>query len=313
MPWPQDIPTTIATAVATVLCLVAMVAAVRRFRRVTGGRRSVVERVCILAATLVCAAAFGYRAFYVQQSWALLESHVDGLLALGALLGCMIMYLQWSGRLAGVDLFAQPTLAVLLAWSICASWWTFRPFSVASLWNTVHLISVYLVVAGIVVTAASGAMYLYIQRQLKRRDDPADSIRVLGRFASLETTERSLEHGALGSFILLSIALVSGIVVTASQAYASSWLFTPKIGLSIALWVVLGIVVHVRLVPALRGRRAAWLSLLGLALLLAALAIAASIPGCAPAPSEPGIKTVDEPVGYEAEVRDPMWQVENRR
>ncbi len=310
---PPDILTTIATAAATVLCIVAVIAAVRRVRRATGERRSARERTCILAVTALCAAAFVYRAVYVQESWALLESHVDGLLALGALLGGMVMYVQWSGRLTGVDLFALPALTVLLAWAICASWWTFRLFSVASLWNTVHLISVYLVVAGIVVTAASGAMYLYIQRQLKRRDDPAGSIRMLGRFASLETTERSLEHGALASFVLLTIALVSGIVVTASQSYQSSWLFTPKIGLSIVLWVVVGIVVHVRLAPALRGRRAAWLSLLGLGLLLAALAIAASIPGCAAAPSEPSIKNVDEPVGYETEVRDPMWQVENRR
>ncbi len=283
---PQDWPSTICLILITLLALVAKVASVQRLRGrgETGSERRIIERVCTGLAAVVAFGVLCYRAVVVSESWALLEAHVDGLLLLIAVLCVVVSYIQWTKILRGVEMFLLPVLVVLSGWAVCASWWTLRPFNVGAVWNAVHIVSVYLGITAVTMSAAIAGLYLYVRHQLKRRDNPADALKRLGKLASLETLDAAIvRFGTLG-FILISLALVTGFTTELTSetptAMGAGWWYSPKVIGSAVAWLIYAAVTHVRYVPTVRGRRAAWLLIIGFVLLLAVLAIAATLPGC---------------------------------
>jgi len=156
----------------------------------------------------------------VHQTWAPLHSHADGVLVMVLLIGGIVAYVQAVGRPAGMDLFGLPVIAGLAGWGLCASWWTFdqSQFSVRGWWGAVHITAVYFGLASAAMTAICGGLYLFVQRQLKRRDDPAGRIRLLGRTASLEAIDRWLVGWATAAFVLLTlIGVVGGIDASTSR------------------------------------------------------------------------------------------------
>jgi len=284
---PNDWITTIGLIAATVLGGAATGAAWRRWRGraaepQTPGRFVV---TCGWLITLITVGLLIYRAVTMHETWEPLTTHVDGLLLLVGLLGLAIAYLQSVGRLRGLDVFGLPIVTVALAWAVCASWWTLDSsrFDVAGVWEGLHIVSVYLGVAAAGLAAATGAMYLVAQRQLRRRDDPAQGFRLLGRMASLETIETNLMRWAAVGFVVLTIALGLGIVqaTTTATDMGSQWWASPKVWGAALAWAALGLVMHARIAPRLRGRTAASVSLLGFVLLLVVLVVALSVGGCA--------------------------------
>ena len=275
---PDDILTTSGLAIATICALVASVSAVVRIRSGSHAVR-LTERATAIAATAICTALFLYRFFGIHHDWVPLESHVDGLLLLNALLGLIIGYTHWSRRLRGMDVFVLPVLTLMILWALCASWWTFRPFAIESVWNTVHLLSVYVGTLAIGFSAAFGGMYLFIQRQLRSKEHPAVSFRLIGRFASLEAVERGNTVAATIAFAFISVGLITGIVIMtgsrtdAALINASSprmW----KIILAAATWLILAPIMHIQLAPSFRGKRMAILSIVCFVLVMTVLAIA---------------------------------------
>lgn len=312
---PENIPTTIAVAVAALAAGCACVAAAGRL---TGKAKhgTAIERTAVIVTTLLCVAVLVYRALVVHKYWAPLQSHVDGLLLLTGLLGVLIIYVQSTGRLRGLDVFALPVLTVMLAWGICASWWSFRPFAISTVWQVVHLIGVYTALLAVVTAGTASVMYLFVRRQLKRHDQPARSMRLLGGLASLESIERTIVTAATAGFVLLSVAIITGLVIDVEQSTTSDsgWWYS-KVILAAMVWVIYALVTHVRLAPALRGRRAAVLALVGFALLLIVLLIAMMLPGCAS--WEGGVRVSSDPdepmaAGAPADESD-WWAVEARR
>ncbi|NBB83445.1 MAG: hypothetical protein GVY28_08565 [Alphaproteobacteria bacterium] len=287
---PDDWTTTISLTVATLLAGAATGLAWRRWRSRVAGSGAVVP-ACTGLVTLLAAALLAYRALTMHETWRPLTTHVDGLLLLVGLLGLAIAYLQSVGRLRGLDVFGLPIVTVALAWAVCASWWTFDTsrFDIAGVWEGLHVVCVYVGVAAGGLAAATGAMYLVARRQLRRRDDPARGIRLLGRLASLETIESHLMRWATVGFVVLTIALGLGIVQATTGAggtadtggMAGRWWASGKVWGAALAWGALGLVMHARTAPRLRGRAAACISIVGFVLLLVVLATALSVGGCA--------------------------------
>jgi len=278
-----DTLTTISLIVLTVLSLAAWFVALRRARRVAAGGdaapganlQSFLVGLCIALGGGV----FVYRAFAVHQRWQPLEAHVDGLLLIGVLLAITVTYLVKRGRMKGLSLFALPFLALTFAWAVCASWWTFREFNQSelhSVWMTVHLTSVYGGMLFFLMAAIAGGMYLYVQRTLHRRHDPAAT----RPFASLEAIETLIVRTSALGFALLSLGLVTGLVIVTGgpTRLGPGWWYSPKVVLAGASWLVYAVVMNVRHTTHFRGARAAWLSIAGLVLLLATFGIATALP-----------------------------------
>ncbi|MEM9915926.1 MAG: cytochrome c biogenesis protein CcsA [Planctomycetota bacterium] len=203
------------------------------------------------------------------HGWNPLSAHVDGLLLIASLLAGVGLYIQSRPRLGGLAVFILPLLTLILAWAICASAWTYRPFNIDSLspvWTAVHLAGVYLGTLGCAVAAVAGVMYLVVARQLKTKRNP----RGLLRMASLESLERVITQSATLGFALLTLGLISGVVILRhdSDVLGPGWWSSPKVVTAFAAWLVFALVMNVRYATAFRGRRAAWLAIGGFLLLL---------------------------------------------
>ena len=200
--------------------------------------------------------------------WNPLTAHVDGLLLIGMLLAGLGWFIQRRPKLAGMSAFYLPLLTLILAWAVCASAWTYRPFGVDTLhpvWQAVHLAGVYLGTLGSGVAAVAGAMYLFVERQFKAKTNPTALMRV----ASLERLERLIIQSATLGFALLTLGLVSGVVILWDRRdLPAGWWASPKVLLATAAWGVYAVVMSVRTATVFRGRRAAWLAIGGLVLLL---------------------------------------------
>ena len=213
-----------------------------------------------------------------------ITSHVDGLLIVASLFAFVILFIQSRPALRGLSAFSLPLLALLYAWCICASSWSYKPFDLEqlkTLWLPIHLLCVYLGTLFAALASMTGLMYLFIQSRLKHKTPT--TLKTLGRFASLETLERLIIISATSSFALFTIGLVTGLVIiTSNHATLSAedsvfWLI-PKIILATIAWLLYAIIMNVRHATSFRGSRAAWLSVLGFVLLLAVYSIVIAMP-----------------------------------
>lgn len=295
---PEDWLTTIGLSVATVLTVAVAVVAFRRVRAAHSRRPRASERWAMICVTLITITLLAHRAITTDHSWAPLQSHVDGLLLLAALLSAMIVYLQHTNRLPGIALFATPLLAILLLWGVCASHWSFRPFDIKLIWETAHLVTIYIGAAALAAAAMSGGMFLYVQSLLRRRDAPQRTMGLLGPMASLEAIERVIIIAASVGFVFITLGLATGLIVHTHRpdAMGSGWWHAPKVVGGAIVWIIYALIMHVRFAPMFRGRRAAALSIAGFAILLIILALTVA-GGCSAAhgvihigsdPVEPG-------------------------
>ncbi|MEM6504829.1 MAG: cytochrome c biogenesis protein CcsA [Planctomycetota bacterium] len=265
--------TSIPLILATIASIVAMTLAVRRVRQSDNNASPIWPIQSLLGfITALCLGAFISRVAVIHQAWQPVQAHVDGLLLIGVLLAPAIIYIQSRPRLFGLSLFAMPLLSLILLWGVCATMWTYRAFnldSFAPAWTVFHLSVTYVGLLGCALGAACGAMYLFVQGRLKAKN----GISKVSSMASLETLETLIVRAATLGFVLLTLSLISGLVmVTQSETTTSlgkAWWSSPKIWLAISAWVVYAILINVRSFSTVRGRRAAWLAIAGLVLVLA--------------------------------------------
>ncbi|QDU33703.1 Cytochrome c biogenesis protein CcsA [Poriferisphaera corsica] len=286
--------TSILLVILTLMSIAAWLIALRRFRHQpdTGSEseRIFLERsirsqnVLVLFTAIVSTILFVYRWIASDHTWQPLVSHVDGLLLIASLFSYIILYFQNRPNLRAIATFALPLLALLLCWGICASAWSYKQFNTSQLdtiWFTIHLFGVYLGTLFAAIAAITGAMYLFIQYRLK--DKSPTTLKSLGRFTSLETLERIIIRAARIGFALFTIGLITGLVIITTRLAdlqadgATLWLI-PKILLALIAWALYAIIMNVRYATLFRGSRAAWLSILGLVLLLAVYGIVNIMP-----------------------------------
>lgn len=280
----HDTLTTITLGLLALLALTASVLAILRLRRESADGRT--QHFLVWLVALGSAAVYLYQAFVVHNGWQPLRAHVDGLALMAALLGGMVLYLQRRPRLEALSAFALPLLTLLLAWSVCASAWTYNPFELETIhpvWTALHLACVYLGTLSAAMAAMAGGMFLYVQHRLRLKHD----LRGLGKLASLETLETLIIRTATLGFALLTLALATGLVIVTAgpTRLGAAWWYSPKIALSTAAWVVYALVMNVRFATTFRGSRAAWLSIAGLVLLLATLGLVNALARESHAPS----------------------------
>lgn len=266
--------TTSSLVLLTLLSLAAAALAIHRLRHEAS--HAGLQHALVWAVALGSAALFLAQEVFVHRSWQPLVAHVDGLLLIAALLALTIVYLQRKPRLESLGAFALPLVALLLLWAICASYFTYWQFDdLQSVWLRIHLASVYLGTLFSAIAAMAGAMYLYVHRRLRdHRAAPTGE----PRFASLETLETLIIRTATLGFAILTLGLVTGLVKAGPEQLRDGGWHHPKIILAFAAWLVYAVVMNVRFTTNFRGARAAWLSIAGLVLLLAAFGVATALP-----------------------------------
>jgi cytochrome c-type biogenesis protein CcsB len=130
-------------------------------------------------------------------------------------------------------------------------------------WVYIHIPLMVLSVAALALTFILAILYVIQERQLKSKQ-PAFFYH---RLPSLESLEDLASKSLWAGFFLLTLGIVTGMILSRSvQGVYFSWDY--KEIWSVITWVLYAVLIQGRLLAAWRGRKAAYLAILGFALML---------------------------------------------
>jgi cytochrome c-type biogenesis protein CcsB len=130
-------------------------------------------------------------------------------------------------------------------------------------WVVFHVSTLFLANVMFALACMAGVMYLLQERQIKRKSFGY----LFSRLPPLQRLDKINYHCLLVGFPLMTIGLVTGFGY-ASLIWRKTWSGDPKEILSLVTWLIYAILVHERLTVGWRGRRSAWLSIVGFSAVL---------------------------------------------
>jgi cytochrome c-type biogenesis protein CcsB len=173
-----------------------------------------------------------------------------------ATLGFLIAYAKY--RIAPLSVFAFPVIFLMtfvanLSYDPSAS----IPPVLRSNWIYIHTPMVFLGYAALFIAFAAAIMYLIQERELKSKHPT----RFHNKLPSLEVCD-DLAYKCLAiGFPLITLGIVSGALW--AQAAWGVWLSDAKVLISFLTWFVYLLLIHYRLIAGWRGKKAAYLSIVG--------------------------------------------------
>lgn len=155
---------------------------------------------------------------------------------------------------AGTALMATVTLAYASAFHSAE----IKPLvpALQSNWLTFHVLTCFLGYGAFLISFLTAIGYLVLLRQTKQGAD--------GPLAALEAVE--LKSIAFG-FLLLTVGIITG-AVWANSAWGTYWSWDPKETWSLITWIIYAGYLHCRYMRGWKGKRTAWLSIVGFACVL---------------------------------------------
>jgi cytochrome c-type biogenesis protein CcsB len=130
-------------------------------------------------------------------------------------------------------------------------------------WVYFHSSVAFLAYAAFFLTFISGILYLVQEKELKEK-----KFRFLYfRLPSLQVCDELLRRSLYVGFVAMSLTIVSG-AFWAQQAWGRFWSWDPKETASLITWGIYFILINYRLSSKWRGRRAAYISIIGFASIL---------------------------------------------
>jgi len=120
-------------------------------------------------------------------------------------------------------------------------------------WLTVHVFTCFLGYGGFAVAALTGTGYLIASRTNSRVQ--ADVTAALD-----DATAKTISFG----FLFLTVGIISG-AVWANSAWGTYWSWDPKETWSLITWFIYAVFLHCRFMRGWKGKRAAWISIIGFA------------------------------------------------
>ncbi len=123
-------------------------------------------------------------------------------------------------------------------------------------WLIAHVITCFIGYSAFAIAFGIGIMYL-----LKQREPPGKS-GLLERFPGLNILDELNHQLVMFGFLFLSAGIISG-AVWAHSAWGRYWGWDPKETWSLITWFVYATLLHARMMRGWRGRRIAYLSIIG--------------------------------------------------
>ena len=174
---------------------------------------------------------------------------------------CLVLSLTYRTNL--LNAFVTPVIIILIFGAFFSSRKIvpLKPV-LQSYWFGLHTFFAFLGYAAFTIAFISGIMYLLQERQLKSRKPGC----ALHQLPSLNILDLMNYRCIFGGFLFLTIGLATGYF-WARQA-AVQWGNDPKVIWSFATWMVYLILLHIRRTSAMRGRKVAYLSIIGFLLII---------------------------------------------
>jgi len=178
----------------------------------------------------------------------------------------ILVYLicDYRSHIPSLGSFVLPLASVSLMYSLALPS-HIEPLNPAlqSAWRGIHTVSAFLGYGTFAVAFCLAIIYLIQEHQLKRKKPGA----FYYRLPSLEVLD-FLSHKILSfGFPCLTIAIITG-AMWASKAWGSYWSWDPKETWSLITWFIYAALIHTRVAVGWRGRKAAYLAIIGFIFIL---------------------------------------------
>jgi cytochrome c-type biogenesis protein CcsB len=134
------------------------------------------------------------------------------------------------------------------------------PPMLRSRWIYVHSTVAFLAYAAFFLTFISGILYLIQEKELKSKKFRFFYFRL----PSLQVCDELFRRSLFAGFVLMSLTIVTG-AFWSQQAWGRFWTWDPKETASLISWGIYLVLVNYRLSAGWRGRRAAYISIIGFA------------------------------------------------
>lgn len=172
-------------------------------------------------------------------------------------------------RINALGAFTLPLVSVLMM--VSQVMWEENhaiPASLKSGWVYFHSGVAFLAYAAFFLTFVSGVLYLIQENELKEKN-----FRFLYfRLPSLQICDELLRYASLTGFVTMTLTIVSG-AIWAQQAWGRFWNWDPKETASLITWAIYLVLVNYRLSNNWRGRRVAYISIIGFVSTLATFGV----------------------------------------
>jgi cytochrome c-type biogenesis protein CcsB len=207
---------------------------------------------------------------YLEAGYTPITNFYESLSFLSLCIAGFFLYLKGSYKVEILGCIVVPMLSVILIWAS-----TFpadvRPLPpvLKSYWLPIHTTFAFIGNAIFFMSFVISLLYLVLERAIKRKTFLALSNR-LPALATLDSINyRCMSYG----FPFLTIGIITGSI-WAGSAWGSYWSWDPKETWSLITWIVYAILIHNRLNVGWRGRKTAYMMIVGfLSILLTFLGV----------------------------------------
>lgn len=176
-------------------------------------------------------------------------------------------YLRYRINVLGAFVLPLVSLLMILSAMIWEGNHSIPPL-LRSRWLYFHASVAFLAYAAFFLTFVSAVLYLFQEKELKNK-----RFRFLYfRLPSLHVCDELLRVSLFAGFVLMSVTIMTG-ALWAQQAWGRYWSWDPKETASLVTWAIYLLLVNYRLSANWRGRRAAYISIVGFASTLFTFAI----------------------------------------
>lgn len=187
--------------------------------------------------------------------------------------GVMAVYLfaEFRYRLRTLGAFVLPIAFLLLMFIIMSMGPEERmaqaiPPALKSQWLTFHVVTAMLAYGAFAISFGLGIMYL-LKLNKENVKGKNDAQGIIARFPDLDVLDE-LAYKVVGfAFPLLTLCIVTG-AIWANYAWGTYWSWDPKETWSLITWIIYAGYLHARLMYGWKGKRAAWMAVIGFAAVL---------------------------------------------
>ncbi|HEY3277739.1 MAG TPA: c-type cytochrome biogenesis protein CcsB [Syntrophorhabdaceae bacterium] len=196
---------------------------------------------------------------YFQAGYAPVTNLPEALSFFAFCVAGFFLYLRRSYKIDLVGAIVAPVLSLMLIWSLTYAT-AIRPLPpvLKSFWLPVHTFLAFSGNAIFLVAFFVSLLYIVVERSIKKKT----SLSLSPRIPSLETLDainyRCMSYG----FPLLTVGIITGSI-WAGFAWGSHWSWDPKETWSLVTWIVYAILLHNRLTIGWRGRKTAYMMIIG--------------------------------------------------
>ena len=172
----------------------------------------------------------------------------------------LALEIRFKVRIVGA--FVMPFAAVAMAY---ASFSTRMDSQISPLipalqsnWLIAHVITCFIGYAAFVVATGLGVMYLLKESAGDRKGTHG----IIGSLPELKVIDDLTHRSILFGFLWFTAGIITG-AVWANEAWGTYWSWDPKETWSIITWFLYALILHARFTRGWRGRRIAWLAVIG--------------------------------------------------